>query len=117
MVAEFAPSQAVGRIAPGQRARVRLEGFPWAQHGTVPGSVSQIGSEMRDGRIRVELALDAARSPIPLRHGLPGTVEVEVERVSPALLVLRAAGKLLEDEPAGAPTATPTPADSARAAP
>ena len=32
---------------------------------------------------------------IPLEHGLPGSTEVEVERVSPALLVLRAAGQFL----------------------
>jgi hypothetical protein len=38
--------------------------------------------------------LDGA-SPIPLQHGLPGTVKVQVERVAPAILVLWAAGKLL----------------------
>ena len=32
---------------------------------------------------------------IPLQHGLPGTVEVEVDRVSPAALVLRHAGRML----------------------
>jgi membrane fusion protein (multidrug efflux system) len=32
---------------------------------------------------------------IPLQHGLPGKLEVEVERISPAALVLRSVGKLL----------------------
>ena len=33
---------------------------------------------------------------IPLQHGLTGTIEVEVERVSPAALLLRSLGKRLE---------------------
>ena len=37
----------------------------------------------------------ACGTTIPLQHGLPGTVEVEVERVSPATLVLREVGKHL----------------------
>jgi hypothetical protein len=58
--------------------------------------VRRVASEVRDGRVRVELGVapDAA-SRIPLQHGLPGTVEVQVERLAPATLVLRAAGKLL----------------------
>jgi multidrug resistance efflux pump len=36
-----------------------------------------------------------AAPPIPLQHGMPGTVELEVDRVSPAMLVLRTAGLLL----------------------
>jgi membrane fusion protein (multidrug efflux system) len=32
---------------------------------------------------------------VPLQHGLPGSVEVEVERASPAALTLRTAGQLL----------------------
>jgi hypothetical protein len=30
-----------------------------------------------------------------MQHGLPGSVEVDVEEVSPAVLVLRAAGQSL----------------------
>jgi uncharacterized membrane protein (UPF0127 family) len=72
------------------------EGFPWTQYGAVPATVASVASEVRDGWVRVELAVrpDAA-PPIPLQHGLPGTVEVEVEHVSPATLVLRTAGLLL----------------------
>jgi membrane fusion protein (multidrug efflux system) len=44
----------------------------------------------------VELALDSrSDSRIPLQHGLPGSVEVEIETLSPANLVLRTAGSLL----------------------
>ena len=58
--------------------------------------MSRVSSELRDGSIRVEMAIaDDTPEGLPLQHGLPGTAEVEVERVSPAALVLRAAGKIL----------------------
>jgi hypothetical protein len=57
---DFLPPAALGRIQPGQPARLRPDAAP----------------------------------PIPLQHGLPGTVEVEVDHVPPATLVLRTAGRL-----------------------
>jgi multidrug resistance efflux pump len=95
-VAEFLPSASLGRIQPGQRARLRLEGFPWTEYGGVAATVANVASEPRAGRVRVELLVvpDPA-SAIPLQHGLPGTAEVEVERISPAALMLRAAGRRL----------------------
>jgi membrane fusion protein (multidrug efflux system) len=59
-------------------------------------TVSNVASEVRDGRVRVELAMAAPQAArMPLQHGLRGTVEVEVEQAAPATLVLRAAGQLL----------------------
>jgi membrane fusion protein (multidrug efflux system) len=99
-VAEFASADAVGRIHPGQTARLRLTGFPSTRYGSIPATVARVGSEAHDGQIRVELDVTPGEgSSLPLEHGLPGTVEVEVERLSPAALVLRTAGKLL-DRPA-----------------
>jgi multidrug resistance efflux pump len=96
VMTDFLPPAALGRIQPGQPARLRLEGFPWTQYGAVAATVASVASEVRDGWVRVELAVRAdAASPIPLQHGLPGTVEVEVDHVSPATLVLRTAGSLL----------------------
>ena len=93
IVAHFDPAAAFGRIRPGQSARLRLHGFPWTQYGSVAAKVSRVGSVVRDGRVQVELAVTAGTSPlIPQEHGLPGTLEIEVERVSPATLLLRAAG-------------------------
>ena len=100
-VAEFAPADVVGRIHPGQEARLRLTGFPSTRFGSIPATVARVGSETRNGRIRVELDVTPADDSLPLEHGLPGTIEVEVERLSPAALVLRTAGKLL-DRPAAA---------------
>ncbi len=94
VVARFAPDVALGRLAPGQRARLRFDGFPWSRWGVVHARVASVGRELRDGRIQVELAVDRdAPTEIPLQHGLECAVEVELEDVSPAELVLLSAGK------------------------
>ena len=82
------PGRSAGAAAP--------RGLPWTQYGAVSATVASVASEVRDGRVRVELAVrPEAASLIPFQHGLPGTVEVEIDRVSPATLVLRTAGQLL----------------------
>ncbi|MEW6379407.1 MAG: HlyD family efflux transporter periplasmic adaptor subunit [bacterium] len=96
ITALFSASETVGRIRPGQRAQLRLDSFPWTQYGCIPARVARIASEVRDGQVRAELALDPNLvSSIPLQHGLSGSVEVEVDRTTPAELVLRLVGKLL----------------------
>jgi multidrug resistance efflux pump len=96
VVANFPPPAVLGRIRPGQPARVRLQGFPWAQYGCIGSKVATVGSEVRDGHVRVELVLSSSfHSLIPLQHGLPGSVEVEVDRISPFALVMRVAGQSL----------------------
>ena len=102
IVAQYHPSLAMGRVRVGQSARLRLDGFPWIEYGSVAAHVSGIGSEAQEGTVRVELEVDASKATrIPLQHGLPGVVEVEVEKVSPAVIVLRAAGKLIERQVPG----------------
>ncbi|MEW6731464.1 MAG: HlyD family efflux transporter periplasmic adaptor subunit [Acidobacteriota bacterium] len=99
VVAHFPPMSALGRIYPGQPARLRLDGFPWTQFGSIAATVKSVASEARDGQVRVELIINPdLPSRIRLQHGLPGTVEVEVEQVSPATLVLRMVGKLLSNK-------------------
>ena len=94
-VAEFA-APALGKIRPEQRARLRLEGFSWTQYGHVEATVTSVASETRDQRVRVELAVNAATdASMPLEHGMPGVVEVEVERVAPLSLLVRSLGQSL----------------------
>jgi membrane fusion protein, adhesin transport system len=96
MVADFPPASVLGRIQPGQTGRMRLDGFPWAQYGTISAKVSHVGSEIRDNSVRVEFSPEKTPvSHILLQHGLPGSIEVSIEQVSPALMVLRLAGQLL----------------------
>jgi multidrug resistance efflux pump len=95
IVALFKPAVAVGRIRSGQLARIRFEGFPWAQYGTMPAKVSRVANELRDGYVRVDLE-PLAGSRIPLQHGLPGATEIELERISPATLFLRSSGEMIK---------------------
>lgn len=106
VVAQFAPAAAVGRVRPGQPGRVRLLGFPWAEYGSLRASVSRVSNEVRDGLIRVELAVDALPPSLPLSHALPGSVEIEVERVRPSSLVLRTLGGWLTRPVETAPAAS-----------
>lgn len=96
MMADFPPT-AVGLIHPGQPAWLRVDGFPWEQYGRVMASVLRVANEPRAGKIRVELSLPTHHDSIPLQHGLLGMVEIETDRSSPVILILRAAGALLRN--------------------
>jgi membrane fusion protein (multidrug efflux system) len=96
VVAHYPAQAAFGRIHAGQAATLRLEGFPWAEFGTVSATVAEVGREVRDGKVRVELALLPQSSfRGSLVHGMPGTLEVAEERLSPLNLTLRTAGQWL----------------------
>jgi membrane fusion protein, adhesin transport system len=98
IVADFPPAAVLGRIHPGQVSRMRLDGFPWAQFGTIPAKVSRVGSEIRENQVRVEFIPELAeKSQIMMQHGLPGAIEVTIEQISPAVMVLRASGQLLSN--------------------
>ena len=106
IVAEFDPATALGRIKPGQRATLRLDGFPWAQYGSVEAQVLRVAGEIRGKSLRVELAAerDATRG-VTLRHGLTGIIEVTIEQASPAALLLRTLGQsVAPPSKAAAPT-------------
>lgn len=103
-VGQFAPAVALGRVRPGQKSRLRLDSYPWAEFGVVDATVKEVASEPRDGRVHVELEVDVGSNRrVHLEHGLTGSVEVDVERISPARLVLRAAGRAIESGPSPAP--------------
>lgn len=95
VVADFEPSRVLGRVVPGQQGRMRLHGYPWAQYGSIDVKVARIASEIRDGRIRVEFHPISQHNKLPMQHGLLGAVEVEVEKITPAVLVLRTSGQML----------------------
>ncbi len=95
IVAEFPPAAALGRIQVGQIARLRLDGFPWSQFGSIEARVFRVATEIRDQVVRVELApLPGTAPKIIMQHGLPGVVSVNLEKASPAELILRAVGQL-----------------------
>lgn len=83
IVAEL-PAGAVGRVAHGQLAEMRLESFPWTEFGTVEGRVDRVASEGGTDGVRVELTiLPDQRHRIPLQHGLVGALSIRVDEVSP----------------------------------
>ena len=96
------PKEMVGIIQPGQMAQLKLDGYPWTIYGTVPARVTRVGTEPGinatpeaiPGTVRVELDIQAPADPrIQLQHGLTAEVDVEVARVSPIALLLRALGE------------------------
>ena len=96
IIAYFPPEAAYGRIRKGAAARLRLKGYPWTEFGVVEARVTESGGEDRDGRTRVELeVLPSPTLKAMLRHGMPGDLEVEVERATPLSLVMRTAGQWL----------------------
>lgn len=96
------PKETVGLIRPGQTAQMKLDGYPWTIYGTVPARVTRVGTEPGQtatpeaipGTVRVELDIEGpADSRIQIEHGLTGSVEIEVARVSPLTLLMRAIGE------------------------
>ncbi|GAB3775114.1 hypothetical protein GCM10028796_50640 [Ramlibacter monticola] len=106
IVGDFVPAAVLGRIRPGQAARLRLDGFPWAQYGMIDARVVRVAGEVRDGLVRVEFEPSQhGAGRLVLQHGLPGSIEVGIEEVSPAQLVMRTAGRFDTPLPAAAPMA------------
>jgi len=101
VTAEF-PATALGRLRPNQRARMRLDAFPWTEYGRIHGRVARVARVPRGDLIRVEILLADGGSSVPLVHALPGSVDVEVDRVTPATLLLRTAGSPRRRAPARA---------------
>jgi multidrug resistance efflux pump len=100
VVAQFPAEAALGRVQSGQSATLRLDGYPWAEFGTVSANVAHVAQEIRDGKVRVELAINPGASfHGRLEHGMPGTIEVAVERVTPLALVLRTTGQWMTRRP------------------
>lgn len=91
VIAEYGP-EAIGRVRPGQRAFMRLDGFPWTHYGTIGATVTSVATELRDNAIRVELAL-AGDQKLATRNGMTGRVDIEIDRVSPLRMFLQMIGE------------------------
>ena len=63
---------------------MRLDGFPWAQYGSISATVSRVATEIRDGAVRVEFTPARVGNPADImQHGVPGVIEVAVEQAAP----------------------------------
>jgi membrane fusion protein (multidrug efflux system) len=102
------PKEVVGIIQPGQTAQLKLDGYPWTVYGTVRATVTRVGTdpgqvatpEAIPNTVRIELDIKAPADPrIQINHGMTATVEVEVARVSPIAVLMRAIGEWHADPP------------------
>ncbi len=95
VVADFS-AEARGRIQRGQAALVQFDGDLGAQVGAIPAIVTTVGP-VREERVEVEIYLLANITLYGLsQDNLTGQAQVEVEHISPAILVMRAAGQLVD---------------------
>ncbi len=100
IVANF-PPEAQGRIYQGQSALLRFDAAPESQTGPISAIVTDVANSVQEGQLQVELfALpDDTASQAPLQNGLTGQVEIEIEHISPATLVMRSSGQLFDTQP------------------
>lgn len=97
IIAQF-PAEAQGRIKPRQMARLLLNGEIGTKMGPIAALVTEVIHPPQHRQIQVKLyapMVDTA-PPAFFQEGLTGRVEIEVEQVSPATLVIRASGQFLE---------------------
>ena len=79
-----APAQGYGKIAPGQRVRIRLDNFPYHQYGLVEGEVARIAALPEEKFYRVEVDLPAGLRTqygheLPFSPHMTGSAEVITE--------------------------------------
>jgi multidrug resistance efflux pump len=67
-------------VRTGQRAKIRLEAYPWLLYRTLPGRVSRVaGRRLDPGGFPVEIVPELDRAPGPLSEGMRGTARIVVE--------------------------------------
>jgi RND family efflux transporter MFP subunit len=102
VVAYFKPADAIGHIKAYQQARMKLDGFSWTQYGMIYAQVKNVANEVVGEGIKVEFYVAHKKNTkIPYQHGLTGAIEVLVDRLTPAELVLSKVGKFFSLQKAG----------------
>ena len=99
VVAEF-PAQLLHNIQPTRPARLYLDGAIGQQVGIISAVVTDVINPSQTeptGQVKLFAFVDA-NSPIRLQKELTGQVEIEVEHLSPAQLVMRVSGLFVNDE-------------------
>jgi hypothetical protein len=95
VVAIFSPEK-LGRVQRGQLALLRLDAAVGEPTRAIPAIVTDVTNQAQEDQVQVELYLLDGVALASLQEGLTGQVEVEVEHVSPATLVMRASGLFLD---------------------
>jgi multidrug resistance efflux pump len=81
--ATFAAREAAGRLQVEQPARIRFYALPWTEFGTLDAQVLRVGTEERNGTVRVDFKVDTD-SPLAakLNHGLKGEAVVQIDEAT-----------------------------------
>ena len=94
----FIPNKDIGFVKPGQKARVRVDAFPFTKYGEISATVASIGAsslppDETSPLYRFPLSLDLSKSnlqfdnvSIPLRSGMSITVNLKLRDKSYRLL-------------------------------
>lgn len=81
--ATFSAREAAGRLKAEQPARIRFYALPWTEFGTLEASVLRVGSEERNGTVRVDFAVNAdSLLGAQLDHGLKGEAVVQIDEAT-----------------------------------
>lgn len=99
IAAQF-PTEALAHIQRGQPAFLRLDAVTEDQAVPIPAMVVNVDRKAQEEQGQVEVfPLPEAAARMPLPDNLTGQVDVEVERLSPAALVVRTSGQLIDTAP------------------
>ncbi len=81
--ATFAARTAAGRLRMEQPARIRFYALPWTEFGTLDARVLRVGTEERNGTVRVDFRVDTdAPLAAQLNHGLKGEAVVQIDEAT-----------------------------------
>ncbi|MBN1486787.1 MAG: hypothetical protein JW981_04045 [Anaerolineae bacterium] len=96
IIAQFSP-ESLAKIKQGQYALLRINGTPSEDAYTRLAVVTDTYPAIpeKEGQVKLFILLDEV-TPVPPPAGTTGQVDIEVEYISPALLVMRASGQFLD---------------------
>lgn len=87
------PSDTAGQIVRGHKASFQPNGNGWANTEPIPAMVASVADDTTAEGNHVEITLHPEESlSAPLKEGLKGRVVLELDQVSPAILLMRGAG-------------------------
>lgn len=81
--------QLATRVEPGMMGTLALDAYPWMEFGKARVVVREVSNLPSEGVLLMRLDLLDSSRDIPLKHGLTGEVELEIERLTPATMIAR----------------------------
>ena len=86
IMAQFPPDEAL-KFVTNQPAEIRVDQFPWRDHGSGRGLIINANHQIQNDLIEVEIQLTQGLETIPLQRGLTAQVLIISEEKTPAELL------------------------------